>query len=212
MLDISTDAGRTAKNRAADKKAEQCLRAAVGNPINEKGHPVPGHLLKTIASVRLHRVEVSSPVSIFDELMTCFLNPLTYSWGTIFSVSNLWNAFLELVTSVDIEIAMELARNYVHAFRWCVAGHLHLLNRDYESRPDAIIGVEIWSGKAGCISVAVRRNGEKSTIPPDYSPENPRIVFAGTRVHEFLAPQDWKRLHRIGHKRFWEAHRSVCAR
>src|SRR6266508_416380 len=54
MMDILTDAGRRAKHRAAEKLAEAELRAALDYPRDEKGKPIAGHIVKTIAASFIH--------------------------------------------------------------------------------------------------------------------------------------------------------------
>jgi len=202
MLDISTVAGRRAKNRASEKNAEQRLRAALKNPTDCKGQPVTGHLLKTIAAERLSIVDGSSPASVFDHATRKFFSALKYSWGCVPIISSLWKTFLDLVESGDADIASEFAKNYASAFRWCVTGHIHRLGIEYENQAHAIVMVEIWKNKTGYYSVGVQRNGERRIMPSDFPPECPMIVFAGTQIPHFIAPQDLERIRRMGTKRF----------
>ena len=199
--DISTAAGRRAKHRASDKKADQWLRAAIKNPTDSKGQLLAGHIVKTIAAERLIAVDGSCEASVFDYAVKHFLGTLKYSWGCSPRIASLWKSFLQLVETGNAEIARQFTRNYATAFRWCVAGHIHRLDTEYGNLPDAIVMVETWKIKNRHFFVGVQQDGKRCIMPSNPLPENPMLVYSGTTVPTFVAPQDWKRIKQFGFKR-----------
>jgi len=208
MKDIFTDAGRRALNRAAEKEAENCLRAALDNPTDTKGKPIAAHLLKKIAAERLVTSEGSDPIVDFYYATEAFISKVRYRWGCGLSISSLWRTFLRLVQEADPRKAAEFAKHYDSAFRWYVAGHMHRLHMEYEERPDAIVKVEIWHKRNECFFVGVQRDGDRRMMPSDCPPEFPILLFAGAKMHHFIAPKDLVRIKRMGSKRFLAALKS----
>lgn len=204
MQDICTAAGRTAKHREFDMGADQQLRAALNHPTDLNGQPLVGHRLKTIAAERLVTVDSSSSTSVFDSAASLFLGAMKYSCGCAPSISSLWKSFLGLVEAGSPDTAMDFARSYATAFRWCVAGHIHRLADEHQRQPHSIVMVEIWENTGGRYSVGVQNNGERRMMPTDRPPESPMIVFAGTKVPHFIAPQDLQRMRRMGSKQLRE--------
>lgn len=129
---------------------------------------------------------------------------MKYSWGCAPSISSLWKTFLDLVEAGNPDTAMEFARSFAAAFRWCVAGHTHRLGNEHQRQPHAIAMIEIWENKTGCYCVGVQGNGERRIMPSDRPPESPMIVSAGTKIPHFIAPQDLQRLRRMGSKQLLE--------
>jgi len=206
--DIFTDAGRRAMNRAAEKEAEISLRTALKNPTDPKGKPVAAHLVKKIAAERLTTQAGSNLDLDFDFATNVFLSKLKYQWGCAPDISTLWKSFLGLVEEADPDHAAEFAKHYASAFRWSVAGHVHRLDLEYHERPEAIVTVEIWRKNKKYFSVGVQRNGTRRMMDSDRPPEHPMILFAGTKIHPFIAPKDFRMAQEMGGKRFLAALRS----
>src|ERR1043166_662087 len=87
MNDVLTEAGRRAKNRAAEKEAEGRLRRALENPTDTNGKPIAGHLLKRIAAERLVTSIGPCSAGTFDYAARIFLAELKYLWGCYTPVS-----------------------------------------------------------------------------------------------------------------------------
>lgn len=202
MLDIATPAGRRAKNLAANKEADMRLSDALGRPCKLDGQPLSGHLLKTIAASRLTARNGSRSGDAFEYAAQDFFRHLKYSWGLCTAVRDVWQSFIEVVASVDKGMASQFLRDNEAAFRWCLTGHVHRMQLEYEKEPQAIQKVEIWSGDTGNISIGVQNDGERRVMPHDRPPEHPALVAAGTTIHHFIAPEDLKTMHKIGHERF----------
>ena len=131
-----------------------------------------------------------------------FLEKLSYKHGYRVSISRLWKTFIGLIEIADSNFAIEIARGYEPAFRWYLAGYIHLIESEYESQPSAIVMVEIYQGKKGHRCVAVQRDGNRRELLPDEPPEPPMMLRAGTRVNELIALKDLKQIGQIGFKRF----------
>ena len=159
----------------------------------------------TLAAERLVNWADSNPVLAFDYASNAFASTLRYQWGCATYISKLWNIFRKLVEVAAPDQAVEFAKQYASAFRWVVAGHVHRLNLEYEQRPEAILAVEFWRKKKERFLVGVQRDGNRRMMPPDRTPENPMIAFAGTKMPHFIAPSDFKTIKKMGSKRFLAA-------
>jgi hypothetical protein len=208
VKDVLTDAGRRAMNRAAEKEAEISLRTSLENPTDAKGKPVAGHVVKKIAAERLLTLAGSNLDFDFHFAAGAFVSKLKYQWGCATSVSDLWKTFLELIQAAELDQAVEFAKRYASAFRWVVAGHVHRLALQYQERPNAIVTIEVWQKKKQIFHVGVQRDGKRRMIPLDRSPEHPTIVFAGSKIHQFIALKDFIRIMGRGNKRIEAALKS----
>jgi|GEM_PF-3385802 len=209
MLDISTAAGRRAKNRVAEKTSENELRAALAYPKDGKGKPIASHLVKKIAASQLRSNPGISYAIELEFALDQFLSKLTYQrWGYATTISSLWKSFLKVIGESDPENVRHVAENHKRDFRFCVVGHVHRLNLEYARLPHAIAMVEIWKGKKGRTQIGVQRDGQRRIIPRDQTPEPPMVWHAGTSVPAFIAPVDLKRMHKMGTKRFIAAYES----
>src|SRR5580698_2734100 len=90
MQDIRTVAGRRAKARSVEKMASNKLRAALGNPIDKKGKPLPGHIVTTMAASHIFSSPGQSVVNDFEATADMFLGKLTYLPSSSVSISHLW--------------------------------------------------------------------------------------------------------------------------
>lgn len=204
MLDIATPAGRRAKNLAANKEADLRLSDALGRPCKLNGQPLSGHLLKTIAASRLTARDGTSYVNLFEYAAQDFFRYLKYSWGLSPTVHGIWQSFIDVVASVDKEMASEFLRNYQAAFRWCLIGHVQRMGIEHGALPDSIQKVEIWRGKRETVAVGVQNDGERRILPKDRPSEQPTLVSAGCTINQFIAPKDLETMRKIGHERFLE--------
>ncbi len=206
MKDISTPAGRQAKNRNAEKIAEQKLRKALDHPKDEKGKPVSGHLVTTLAANRLHAVSEHDCEWDFEITSGLFLEKLTYQpWGYATTVASLWDTFLQMVEKANIDSACDFAKFYRRDFKLYVIGHVQRLNLEYSRLPGALKTIEIYIQDNRETNFGVQNDGVRRFLPLDAPPEHPVFVRAGSRLALWLAPEDRRRLIQFGHDEFFKA-------
>jgi hypothetical protein len=209
VLDIQSDAGRRAKNRVAEKTSDNELRAALAYPKDGKGKPIAGHLVKTLAANQLRANPGTSHALDFEFAVEQFLSKLTYQrWGYATTISSLWKTFLKLIGETDPENVRQVAQTRERDFRFCVVGHVHRLNLEYDRLPYAIEVIEIWRGRKGVTQIGVQRDGQRRVIPHDQPPEPPMVWHAGGSVSVFIAPEDLKRMRKMGYDRFVAAYKA----
>ena len=209
MLDIQSDAGRRAKNRVAEKKSDNELRAALAYPKDGKGKPIAGHLVKTLAANQLRANPGKSHALDFEFALEEFLSKLTYQrWGYATTISSLWRTFLELIEETDPENVRQVAETRERDFRFCVLGHVHRLNLEYDRLPYALEAIEIWRGRKGITQIGVQRDGQRRVIPHDEPPEPPMVWHAGSKISVFIAPRDLERMRKMGCDRFVAAYKA----
>ncbi len=66
-----------------------------------------------------------------------------------------------------------------------------------DALPNSIAVVEIWKTRTGDIAVGIQRDGRRRLIPTDQPPDIPMIIFAGSKIHHFIASQDLKRIEKM---------------
>lgn len=187
MVDVPTNAARRAKTLESEKAADARLRAALGNPKDVHGKPVPGHIVSTMAASHLVAVPGLNIADDFTYIANTFLAKLRYQHGCIVSVTALWKSFLHLLDSVDTSFAQKII-NYEIPFRWYTAGYIAKIASEYDLMPSAIATVEIWEDEKGFRQIAVQRDGTRREIrPEDYFPEPPMLFCPGTTVSEGMA-------------------------
>lgn len=209
MKDIFTDAGRTATNRAVGKEAELQLRAALNDPRDEKGRPVALHHVKTLAASAIRASPGTDRESDFEFAAGLFLERLTYKrWGYTTTVSSLWNTFLQLVDEASPDCTRDFARTHMRDFHFCVVGHVQRLNLEYDRLPHALKTIQIWSSKNGNMQVGVQNDGVHRVIPFDEPPAPPMLWRPGSKIPHWIAPEDLKRMRKMGCENFVDAYKS----
>jgi hypothetical protein len=202
LVDIPTDAARRAKVLEAEKHAKSRLRVALGNPTDSRGKPVAGHVVTKIAADQLLATSDGSTVLDFEYLAHKFMSGLSYRHGFSIPVAGLWNTFIRQVEAGDADFAVTIARGFETAFRWYLAGYIHLIESDYAKLPHSIEMIEIWDGIKGHRLVAVQRDGNRRALERDQAPEHPALIRAGTKIYEFVARQDLRLMKQIGNAKF----------
>lgn len=81
-------------------------------------------------------------------------------------------------------------------------GHVQRLKLEYERLPYAFKVIEIWKSKDGNVQIGVQNDGKRRVIPFDQPPEPPMLWRAGAKVSHWIAPEDLKRMKKMGHKQF----------
>src|SRR5262249_51844570 len=108
-----------------------------------------------------------------------YLSELTYHRGSLISVADLFNSFIELVQNYSPAHAQCFARDFRKPFQWCLSAHVHQLEREYDKQPWAIEFMEKAESPDGRLIVAVRRDGQRHIWPSFWRPEHPMMLFEG---------------------------------